>query len=81
MTYLWGTTGIGYNEDKIKKILGDQVPDSWNYVFDPKLAAKFKDCGISVLDAPDGLLKVVLAWMGRDPNSQKEEDLTAAEGS
>ena len=77
--YLWGTTGIGYNEDKIKKILGDARPDSWNYIYDPKLAAKFKDCGISLLDAPDEILKTVLAWMGRDPNSQKEEDLNAAE--
>jgi putrescine transport system substrate-binding protein len=77
--YLWGTTGIGYNEDKIKKILGDARPDSWNYIYDPKLAAKFKDCGISLLDAPDEILKTVLAWLGRDPNSQKEEDLKAAE--
>lgn len=77
--YLWGTTGIGYNEDKIKKILGDARPDSWNYIYDPKLAAKFKDCGLSLLDAPDEILKTVLAWLGRDPNSQKEEDLNAAE--
>ena len=77
--YLWGTTGIGYNEDKIKKILGDAKPDSWNYIYDPKLAAKFKDCGISLLDAPDEILKTVLAYLGRDPNSQKEEDLKAAE--
>ena len=77
--YLWGTTGIGYNEDKIKKILGDARPDSWNYIYDPKLVAKFKDCGLSLLDAPDEILKTVLAWLGRDPNSQKEEDLKAAE--
>lgn len=77
--YLWGTTGIGYNEDKIKKILGDAKPDSWNYIYDPKLVAKFKDCGLSLLDAPDEILKTVLAYMGRDPNSQKEEDLKAAE--
>jgi putrescine transport system substrate-binding protein len=77
--YLWGTTGIGYNEDKIKKVFGDARPDSWNYIFDPKNAAKLKDCGISLLDAPDEILKIVLAWIGRDPNSQKEEDLKAAE--
>jgi putrescine transport system substrate-binding protein len=77
--YLWGTTGLGYNEAKIKKILGDQPLDSWDYLFDPKQVAKFKDCGVSVLDAPDEILKTVLAWMGRDPNSQKEEDLTAAQ--
>jgi putrescine transport system substrate-binding protein len=79
VTYLWGTTGIGYNEAKIKQILGDAIPDSWNYIYDPKLIAKFKDCGVSLLDAPDEILKTVLAWMGRDPNSQKEEDLRAAE--
>lgn len=77
--YLWGTTGIGYNEAKIKEILGDTPLDSWNFLFDPQLAAKFKDCGISVLDASDELLKITLAWMGRDPNSEKEEDLKAAE--
>jgi len=77
--YFWGTTGIGYNEAKIKKILGNTPLDSWNFIFDPKLIAKFKDCGVSVLDAPDELLKITLSWMGRDPNSQKEEDLKAAE--
>ncbi|WP_129643839.1 polyamine ABC transporter substrate-binding protein [Peristeroidobacter agariperforans] len=78
VTYLWGTTGIGYNVDKVKKILGDTPLDSWNQLFDPKEIAKFKDCGVSVLDAPDEILKVVLQWMGRDPNSQKDEDLNAA---
>ena len=77
--YLWGTTGIGYNEDKFKKVFGNAQPDSWNYIFDPKNAAKLKDCGISLLDASDEILKIVLAWIGRDPNSQKEEDLKAAE--
>ena len=78
VTYMWGTTGIGYNVDKVKKILGDKPLDSWNQIWDPKELAKFKDCGVSVLDAPDEILKVVLQWMGRDPNSQKEEDLNAA---
>lgn len=77
--YLWGTTGLGYNEAKVKEIVGDASLDSWDYIFDPKLISQFKDCGVSVLDAPDELLKIALAWMGRDPNSQKEEDLAAAE--
>jgi putrescine transport system substrate-binding protein len=77
--YLWGTTGIGYNEAAVQKIVGDAPLDSWNFIYDPKLAARFKDCGISMLDAPDEILKTVLAWIGRDPNSQKIEDLKAAE--
>ncbi|WP_116810052.1 polyamine ABC transporter substrate-binding protein [Steroidobacter cummioxidans] len=78
VTYMWGTTGIGYNVDKVKKALGDQPLDSWSQIFDPTQIAKLKDCGVSMLDAPDEILKVVLQWMGRDPNSQKEEDLNAA---
>jgi putrescine transport system substrate-binding protein len=77
--YMWGTTGLGYNEAKIKQILGDTPLDSWDFLFDPKQVARFKDCGVSVLDAPDELLKIVLAWMGREPNSQNPEDLAAAE--
>ena len=34
--YLWGTTGIGYNEAKIKKILGDAPLDRWNYHLRPE---------------------------------------------
>lgn len=77
--YLWGTTGIGYNEAKVKQILGDTPLDSWNFIFDPQQIAKFKDCGVSVLDASDEILKITLTYLGRDPNSEQEEDLKAAE--
>jgi putrescine transport system substrate-binding protein len=75
----WGTDGIGYNEGKIKAIDPNAPVDSWNLVFDPKWAAKFKDCGISFLDAPSELSAVVLAYLGKDPNSQSEADLKAVE--
>ena len=76
---MWGTDGIGYNEGKIKAIDPNAPVDSWKLVFDPKWAAKFKDCGISVLDAPSEIVGVVLAYLGKDPNSQNEADLKAAE--
>jgi putrescine transport system substrate-binding protein len=75
----WGTDGIGYNEGKVKAIDPNAPVDSWDLVFDPKWAAKFKDCGISVLDAPSELSAVVLAYLGKDPNSQSEADLKAVE--
>jgi len=77
--YLWGTTGIGYNEAKVKQILGDTPLDSWSFIFDPQQIAKFKDCGVSVLDASDEILKITLTYLGRDPNSERQEDLKAAE--
>ena len=77
--HMWGTDGIGYNVAKIKAIAPDAPVDSWNLVFDPAWAAKFKSCGISVLDAPSEIVSVVLAWLGKDPNSERPDDLKAAE--
>ena len=77
--YMWGTTGIGYNEGKVQAIDPNAPLDSWNLVFDPKWAAKFKDCGISVLDAPSEIVSAILAWKGKDPNSQNPDDLKLAE--
>jgi putrescine transport system substrate-binding protein len=50
-------------------------------VFDPAVAAKIAKCGISVLDSPAEMLRVVLSYLGRDPNSQSPEDLAAGEAA
>ena len=77
--YMWGTTGIGYNETKVKAIMPDAPVDSWKLILDPAVAAKFKDCGISVLDGPTDVLPGVLAYLGLDPTSESEQDLAKAE--
>src|SRR5712675_675780 len=79
--YTWGTNGIGYNEKMIKALLPDAPLDSWRMVFDPAVASKIAKCGISVLDSPAELVRVVLSYLGRDPNSQKAEDLAASEAA
>src|SRR5579859_3423726 len=51
--YTVAATGIGYNIDKIRKILGaDFKPDSWSLIFDPAIVAKLKECGVTLLDTP-----------------------------
>lgn len=78
--YLWGTTGIGMNLDKVKVALGEEAPtDTWAILFDPAQAARLKDCGISLLDDATEVFAAALAWLGRDPNSRTPEDLKAAE--
>ena len=68
--YLWGTTGIGYNVDKVKQIFGDVgVAGSWDLVFKPENAARLKDCGITVLDTPSELVPIALNYLGEDPHS------------
>ena len=34
--YMWGTTGIGYNVDKIKERMPDAPVDSWAMIFEPE---------------------------------------------
>ena len=77
--YMWGTTGIGYDAARLQAIVPDAPVDSWDLVFDPAVVAKFKDCGVSVLDDPTDMVATVLLWLGKDPNSQSEADLRLAE--
>src|ERR1700761_524281 len=77
--YMWGTTGIGYNVKAVQKILGpDARIDSWDIVFKPENLAKFKDCGIHVLDSADDIFPAALGYLGLDPNSTKQADLEKA---
>ncbi|MEH2627835.1 hypothetical protein V1292_005890 [Bradyrhizobium sp. AZCC 1719] len=77
--YMWGTTGIGYNVKTAARILGpDAKIDSWDIVFKPENLAKFKDCGIHMLDSADDILPAALSYLGIDPNSTKQADLEKA---
>ena len=74
--YMWGTTGIGYNTKMVAKRLGEKAPtNSWDLVFDPANAAKLKDCGITLLDAPSEIIPAAMNYLGLDPRSTKKEDL------
>lgn len=77
--YMWGTTGIGYNVEKVKQILGTDEKPTWDVLFKPEIAAKFKDCGIQILDSPTDVVPSVLAYLGLNPDSHSPDDLAKAE--
>jgi putrescine transport system substrate-binding protein len=79
VNYMWGTSGVGYNVKKIAERMKDAPVDSFAMFYDPKIASKFADCGISILDAPSEVIGTVLIYLGKDANSEKKEDLDAAE--
>lgn len=75
--YVWGTTGIIYNPDKIRRIMADAPVDSLAMFFTPELAARFQHCGISMLDSWLDILPMVALYLGRhevaaDPQSLAE---------
>lgn len=76
--WMWGTTGIGYNVDKVKKALPDAPVDSLRMIFDSAVASKLKDCGIMVLDSPTDMIPAALKYLKLDPDSKDPQDLQKA---
>jgi len=79
VNYMWGTSGVAYNEGKINDAMKDAPVDSFAMFWDPKVISKFAKCGVSVLDAPSEVVGTVLIYLGKDANSEDPEDLKAAE--
>ena len=79
VNYMWGTTGIGYNIKAMRERLGSNAKiDSWDIVFKPDNLAKFKDCGVHMLDSADDIVPAALHYLGLNPNSTDEKDLQRA---
>ena len=81
INYMWGTTGLGVNVNKVKEVLGDDAPiDSLALVFDPANMEKLQSCGVHFLDAPTELIPAALAYAGAEnPDAKDKEALAQAE--
>ena len=77
--YMWGTTGLGINVDKVKAALGEEPVASWSLVFDPEKAKKLAGCGLTLFDDPTEVFAAALVYLGKDPNSRDKKDLKAAQ--
>jgi len=79
VNYMWGTTGIGYNIKALRERLGaDGKIDSWDIVFKPENLAKFKDCGVHMLDSADDIMPAALHYLGFNPNTTDAAELDKA---
>ncbi|WP_300587030.1 polyamine ABC transporter substrate-binding protein [Marivita sp.] len=80
VNYMWGTTGIGVNVDKVTEILGADAPiASLDLVFNPENMEKLASCGVHFLDAPVEVVPAALAYAGLDPDRKDDEALAKAE--
>ncbi|TWI87509.1 putrescine transport system substrate-binding protein [Roseibium hamelinense] len=79
INYMWGTTGLGYNVEKVEEALGEAAPtDSWDLLFDTANLEKLQECGVHVLDAPTELIPAALNHLGIDPDSKETADIEKA---
>ena len=77
--YLHAMNGFVYNVDLVKARMADAPTDSLAMIFDPKVIARFADCGVTFLDSPEDVIQLALAYLHLDPNSARVADLQAAE--
>ncbi|GAB4285952.1 MAG: polyamine ABC transporter substrate-binding protein [Roseovarius sp.] len=80
INYMWGTTGIGVNVNKVREVLGEDAPiDSLALIFEPENMKKLQSCGVHFLDAPTELIPAALKYIGENPDSHDPEVIAKAE--
>ena len=80
INYMWGTTGIGVNVEKVTEVLGEDAPvNSLELVFNPENMEKLAECGVYFLDAPTEIIPAALQYIGEDPDTQDEDIIALAE--
>ncbi len=77
--YLFGSTGLGIEPDKIRALAADAPLDSWDLLFRPDNARRLASCGIVLLDSEIDVIPSVLRYLGKSPDSTDAADLAAVE--
>jgi putrescine transport system substrate-binding protein len=77
VTWMWGTTGLIYNLDKVRAALPNAPLDSLDMVFKKDVAARFAGCGIGLIDSWGDILPMVARYLGQPALSSDAAQLRA----
>jgi len=77
--FFWGSAGIIYNVDMIKKRMESPPTDSGAIIFDPDVLSKFADCGVSFLDDALTVIPMAMIYLGYPANSVDTDHLKDVE--
>jgi putrescine transport system substrate-binding protein len=75
--WMWGTTGIIYNADKAKALVGAIPANSLDMIFKKEIVEKFERCGISILDSWQDIMPMVARYLGQPQLSAEPAQLGA----
>ncbi|AYH41946.1 polyamine ABC transporter substrate-binding protein [Azoarcus sp. DN11] len=77
--YMWYTTGVAINVDRVEKALGGKLPDNaWDLLFDPAVTARLKGCGIALMDEASDVIPAAMIYIGADTSKMAPADIRAA---
>lgn len=77
--YMWYTTGVAINVDKVEKALDGKLPDNaWDLLFDPAVTARLKGCGIALMDEASDVIPAAMLYARADTTKMDPADIRAA---
>lgn len=79
LPYMWGTVGIGVNEEAVKALVPDAKVNSLSLFLDPKTAEALSKCGLAFVDEPTDVVPAIVAYLGGDIGKIGIADLEAVD--
>lgn len=76
--YFFGTIGIAYNKDVLKKVFPEGFIKNLELLLNPLNLKKIEKYGVSLLEEGVDVLPFALLYLGKNPNSTSLEDLDLA---
>jgi spermidine/putrescine-binding protein len=77
--YMWGTIGIGINEEAVRKLLPDVKVNSLAIFLDPNIARTLSQCGLAFVDEASDVVPTLVAYLGGDIGKIGIADLEAVD--
>jgi putrescine transport system substrate-binding protein len=75
--WMWGTLGVMYNPALVRPRLPPGGVRVIDMVFKPEVVARFRDCGVTILDWWGDVLPMLSAWLGQPELSADPASLQA----
>ena len=79
LPYMWGTVGIGVDEEAVKTLVPDAKVNSLSMFLDPKTAEALSKCGLAFVDEPTDVVPAIVAHLGGDIGKIGIADLEAVD--
>jgi len=70
--YVWGTTGILYNEDTVSALVNGKIGDSAGLIFNQDQVSKIANLGVSLLEESTDVFPMVMRYLGVDEAKTQE---------
>jgi spermidine/putrescine-binding protein len=77
--YMWGTVGIGVNEEAVRNLASGVKTDSLAMFLDPQIAKRLSACGLAFVDEPTDVLPALVSYVGGDARRIGVADIEAVE--